>query len=144
MFREQYESFIFQSSELERGFKSYFIKDSHYLPIPYPRYLSEGLISQDGLIRPKGSTGHEFLQQMPSVTKLMFDGQYLKHVEGLHSKLKNISATTRYNLLRENDNMEEDEWRDRVEQLKTLAEQFRELALSDEPSNESGEDSDQY
>ena len=52
----------------------------------------------------------------------MFDGQYLKHVEGLHSKLKNISATTRYNLLRENDNMEEDEWRDRVEQLKTLAE----------------------
>ena len=80
---------------------------------------------------------------MPSVTKLMFDGHYLKHVEGLHSKLKNISATTRYNLLRENDNMEEDEWRDRVEQLKTLAEQFRELALSDEPSNESG-DSDQY
>ena len=40
--------------------------------------------------------------------------------------------------------MEEDEWRDRVEQLKTLAEKFRELALSDEPSNESGEDSDQY
>ena len=128
---------MFQSSELERGFKTHFIKDSHYLPIRYPRYLTDGLVSQDGLIRPKGSKGHEFLQQMPSMTKLMFDGQYLKHVEGLHSKLKHISAATRYNLLRENDNMEEDDWRDRVENLKNLAEAYRELALNEEPSNES-------
>jgi hypothetical protein len=62
MFREQYDSFIHTSTELERGFKSFFIKDSHYLPIPYPRYFTEGLISQDGLIRPKGSKNNEFLQ----------------------------------------------------------------------------------
>ena len=56
------------------------------------------------------------------MTKLMFDGQYLEHVESLYYNLKNISAVTRYNLLRENDNMEEDEWREKVEQLKNLAE----------------------
>ena len=45
----------------------------------------------------------------------MLDGRYLQHVEGCYKKLKNISAVTRFNLLRENDNMEEDEWRHKVE-----------------------------
>jgi hypothetical protein len=105
--------------------------------------MTEGLISQDGLIRPKGSKGHEFLQQMPSLTRLMFDGQYLGHIESLYTKLKHISATTRYNLLRENDNMEEDEWRQKVENLKNLAELYKQMALSEEPSDE-GSDSDDY
>lgn len=72
---------------------------------------------------------------MPSLTKLMFDGQYLGHIESLYSNLKHISAVTRYNLLRENDNMEEDEWRDKVDQLKDLAEQFKQLAMNEEPSD---------
>jgi len=115
VFKEQYEQFVFQNTEFERGLKTFFIKDSHYLPIPYPRFLNNALISQDGFIRPKGSLNTEFLQQMPSMTKLMFDGQYMEHVESLHFNLKNISAVTRYNLLRENDTMEEDEWREKVE-----------------------------
>jgi hypothetical protein len=77
------------------------------------------------------------------MTKLMFDGQYMEHIEKLHYNLKNITAVTRYNLLRENDNMEEDEWREKVEQLKNLAEQFKQMALNEEPSDQ-GSDSMEY
>lgn len=49
--------------------------------------------------------------------KLLFDGSYLGHFESMHKKLKCINAKVRQALLRENDNMEEDEWRDKVENL---------------------------
>lgn len=62
--------------------------------------------------------------------KLLFDGSYMGHVKSLHSSLKNINAKTRYNLLRENDNMEEDEWRDKVENLKNLHESYQTMAES--------------
>ena len=71
----------------------------------------------------------------------MLDGQYLDHIQSCHKKLKFVNAVTRYNLLRENDNMEEDEWRQKVENLKQLVEDYQSIALSDEPSNSSdGED----
>jgi hypothetical protein len=60
-------------------------------------------------------------------------------------KLKNIGSKTRYNLLRENNNMEEDEWREKVHNLKNLTEKYKALALSEEPSEESdGGGSDYY
>lgn len=65
-------------------------------------------------------------------------------MESQHKMLKNINAKTRYNLLRENDNMEEDEWRDKVNNLKEICEYFREMALNDEPSNNSSAGDDDY
>ena len=121
--------------------RTYTIDHPHYLPIPYPRFFTKELISQEGLIRPQGSSGSEFLQQMPSMTKLMLDGQYLEHIKDCHKKLKHVNPVTRYNLLRENDCMEEEDWRDKVENLKQLMEEFQSLACNEEPSNSSdGED----
>lgn len=72
----------------------------------------------------------------------MFDGQYLGHIEHLHKSLKFLSAKARINLLRENNNMEEDDWREKVHVLKNLAESYRSLALSDEPSDEDSQEDD--
>ena len=77
---------------------------------------------------------------MPSLSKLMFDGQYLGHIEQLHKSLKFLSAKARINLLRENSNMEEDDWREKVSVLKDLSESYRSLAYSDEPSDEDSQD----
>lgn len=65
-------------------------------------------------------------------------------MEEQYKNLKNVKARTRYQLLRENDNMEEDEWREKVNTLKELCEGFKEMALNDEPSNDSsaGEEDD--
>jgi hypothetical protein len=52
VFKEQYDQFIFQNTEFERGMRTYTIDHPHYLPIPYPRFLTKESISQDGLIRP--------------------------------------------------------------------------------------------
>ena len=65
-------------------------------------------------------------------------------METNYKMLKNVSASTRYNLLRENDNMEEDEWRDKVNNLRELNELYKELALNDEPSNDSSAGEDDY
>lgn len=43
-----------------------------------------------------------------------------------------------------NDNMEEDEWRDKVNNLKELCEYYKEMALNDEPSNDSSAGDDDY
>jgi len=74
----------------------------------------------------------------------MFDGQYMGQMEQNYSSLRNVNAKTRYNLLRENDNMEEDEWRDKVNNLKEICEYYKEMALNDEPSNDSSAGSDDY
>jgi len=74
----------------------------------------------------------------------MFDGQYMGQMEQNYSSLRNVNAKTRYNLLRENDNMEEDEWRDKVNNLKEICEYYKEMALNDEPSNDSFAGSDNY
>jgi len=44
---------------------------------------------------------------------------------------------TRASLLKENDNMEHDEWKEKVNQLEILCENYRLLALSEEPSSSS-------
>ena len=80
---------------------------------------------------------------MPSLTKLIMDGQYLGHCEDAYKKLKNLSSKQRYNLMRENDCMEEDEWRERVHGLNIVCENLRSLALGEEPSD-SGDGDDSY
>jgi len=55
-----------------------------------------------------------------------------------------VNAKTRYNLLRENDNMEEDEWREKVNNLKEMCEYYKEMALNNEPSNDSSAGDDDY
>lgn len=77
---------------------------------------------------------------MPTFTKLCLDGSYLGHVEGLYKNLRNLSLVTRSQLLKSNDNMEEDEYRDKVEILKRLTESYKMIALGEEP--DSGESSD--
>ena len=72
--------------------------------------------------------------------KLLFDGQYLGHIESLKNKLRNVSVKTRYHLLRENDNMEEDEWREKVNILEEMVESYRSIAMNDEPSDSEGSD----
>ena len=74
-------------------------------------------LTADGLVRATGDDVNKFLQQMPSLVKLTVDGSYMKYCEKLHKQLKCVSAKIKHNLLAENDNMEEDEWRERVEAL---------------------------
>lgn len=79
------------------------------------------------------------MQQMPSLSKLSVDGQYLGHVEGVYKNLRNLDLRTRQQLLKNNDNMEEEEYRDKVESLKNLLEAYKMIALGDEPSDEDSE-----
>jgi len=65
-------------------------------------------------------------------------------MENNYKLLKNVKASTRFNLLRENDNMEEDEWREKVNNLKELTELYKELAQNNEPSNDSSVGEDDY
>merc|ERR1712147_492304 len=109
-------------------------------------YFGDSLISANGLLLEQDVSGfnlsekdkkkampkHEFLQQMPSLTRLMLDGSYLGEVERMHKALKHITLAVRANLLKENDHMEEDEWREKVNQLHVLCEAYRSMALSDE------------
>ena len=75
------------------------------------------------------------------MTRLSLDGNYLTHIESLWKQPKHLSAKARIQLLRENNYMEEDDWREKVNNLHELTEAYRNLALSDEPSDE---DSDYY
>jgi len=40
--------------------------------------------------------------------------------------------------------MEEDEWREKVNNLKEITEMYKEMALNDEPSNDSSAGDDDY
>jgi len=42
--------------------------------------------------------------------------------------LKNLTIATKTHLLRENDNMEEDEWREKVYRLKELVEEYKQIS----------------
>mmetsp|Transcript_14952 Transcript_14952/g.25453 ORF Transcript_14952/g.25453 Transcript_14952/m.25453 type:complete len:504 (-) Transcript_14952:21-1532(-) len=143
VFREQMEKALFKSTQFERGFKLLVEADPHYLPLPFPRVLDPKTVASDGLLAAKGADKAEFLQQMPSLQRLMLDGRYLGHCEKLHSRLKNLSMKTRFNLLRENSNMEEDDWRDKVYRLNEICETHMSLAVGDEPSDQ-GDDDDDY
>jgi hypothetical protein len=77
---------------------------------------------------------------MPSLLKLTIDGSYMKHCETMHKQLKNINAKTKNNLLKQNDNMEEDEWRERVEILEELAEEYKMIGLNQDASSSDNED----
>ena len=68
----------------------------------------------------------------------------MNEIENKYKLLKNVDAKTKYNLLRENDNMEEDEWREKVNNLKEITELYKEIALNDEPSDNSSNASDEY
>lgn len=152
VFKEQFDTFIFQNTRFERGLQTFAMSESHMLPIPYPRFFGDSLVSTAGLLLPQDESGltagdgkkavpkHEFLMQMPSMTRLMLDGCYLGEVERMHKGLKNLKLSVRANLLKENDNMEEDEWREKVHQLQNLVEAYRSMALSEEPSDDEEED----
>ena len=73
---------------------------------------------------------------MPSMTKLNFDGAYHSHVENQYKSLKNISVATKTHLLRENDNMEEDEWREKVYKLKELVEEYKQISQNNDPDDQ--------
>ena len=62
------------------------------------------------------------------MTKLNFDGTYHSHVEEQYKALKNLTIATKTHLLRENDNMEEDEWREKVYRLKELVEEYKQIS----------------
>lgn len=47
-------------------------------------------------------------------------------------------------MLRENDNMEEDEWREKVNTLEEMVEGYKSIAMNDEPSDSEGSDNDDY
>lgn len=77
-FNEQLKSFIFQKCPCERSIQTLTIREPHYLPIPYPRVLSN--ITANGFKVLEGEES-SFYEQMPSLTKLTLDGTYLGHVE---------------------------------------------------------------
>jgi hypothetical protein len=118
------------------------LKDSHYLPIPYPRYMS--YMTNDGLIDnyPKDKNATPFVQQMPSLTKLNLDGSYLGTIEKMYKGLRNLNLATRSQLLKNNDHMELDEYREKVENLKILMEEYKTIALGEEPDSGSSEGND--
>ena len=80
---------------------------------------------------------------MPSMMKLNLDGSYLGHMEQLYKNLRNVSRITRSQLLVNNDNMEIEEYREKVESLKQIAESYRMIALGEEPGLDS-DDEDEY
>jgi hypothetical protein len=57
IFKEQFDAFVFQNTKYERGFKSFLLNEPIYLPIPYPRYFTQGLVSQDGLLLEQDTSG---------------------------------------------------------------------------------------
>ena len=57
---------------------------------------------------------------MPTMTKFNLDGSYLGHVEKLYKQLRHIPLAVRSQLLKNNDNMEFDEYKEKIEVLKEL------------------------
>ena len=94
------------------------------------------MVSHDGMLKAVGDNAHnDFILQMPSMTKLCFDGSYHSHVEEQYKSLKNLSMVTKAHLLRENDNMEEDEWREKVYRLKELVEEYKQISQNNDPDD---------
>ena len=140
-FNEHLKAYIFQKCPCERSVQTLTIREPHYLPIPFPRVLSN--ITANGLATVEGEES-SFYEQMPSLTKLTLDGTYLGHVEEQYKKLKCITLKTRQNLLANNDHMEEDDYREKVENLKQLTEAYKMIALGEEPDSEEDVGSDDY
>ena len=69
------------------------------------------------------------------MTKLNFDGAYHSHIEEQYKALKNLTIPTKMHLLRENDNMEEDEWREKVYKLKELTEEYKQISQNNDPDD---------
>lgn len=79
------------------------------------------------------------------MTKLCFDGSYYEHVDKQYKALKNMGLATKSHFLRENDNMEEDEWREKVYRLKELVEEYKQLSQNNDPDdNEDSPSDDDY
>ena len=76
---------------------------------------------------------------MPALLKLNLDGTYLGHVESLYKQLKHLSLVTRSQLLKNNDNMEYEEYKEKVESLKCLTEAYKMIALGEDPDSGSEE-----
>lgn len=83
--------------------------------------MTDSLVTYNGLLNPKLKPEDllpaEFLQSVPCLTKLNLDGSYLGEAERMHKSLKHLRLAVRASLLKENDNMEEDEWREKVNNL---------------------------
>ena len=107
--------------------------------------FSDNIITHDGMLKAEGDAQHnDFISQMPSLLKLCFDGQYHDHIQEQYQKLKTINPITKSNLLRENDNMEEDEWREKVYRLKELVEDYKQLAYNNDPDEQDSPSDDEY
>ena len=82
-----------------------------------------------------------FHHQLPTLTKLCLDGSYLGTIEGCLKSCKQLTKKTRMQLLKEQD-MEDDDWFDRCQNLKELVESYQAIALSDEPEEDDESDDD--
>ena len=160
VFKEQFDSSIVLNTKFERGMYSYVLPESHYLPIPFPRFLKRTLVTQEGLLAhvqedipdelrkegltmPKMQMPEHFHHQLPTLTKLCLDGSYLGTVENCLRSCKNLTKKTRLQLLKEQD-MEEDDWFERIGNLRELVESYKAIALSDEPDDDENESDDDY
>lgn len=74
VFKEQFDTFVFQNTRFERGLQTHVLPESHFMAIPYPRYFNESTVSASGLLLQQDESGllgqdgqkampkHEFLQ----------------------------------------------------------------------------------
>ena len=74
--------------------------------------------------------------------KLNLDGTYHDHIESQYKKLKNLKLVVRQQLLKSNDDMEFDEYREKVEVLKQLVEAYKVIRDGEEPGSQTESEDD--
>jgi hypothetical protein len=77
---------------------------------------------------------------MASLLKLSLDGSYSEYVDKEYKKLRNLDLKTRSQLLANNDHLEFEDYKEKVENLKKLSEEFKMMALGEEPDSEESEE----
>ena len=104
-----------------------------YLPVPFPRFFTEGKLNESGRIKPQQRDDKplkdDFVMSIPTLTRLSLDGSYLGEVHQAWSRLRNIRPALKMQLLRDNNFLEEDELKEIVENLSNLSEEYRNITV---------------
>ena len=77
---------------------------------------------------------------MPAMLKLNLDGTYHGHIESLYKQMRNLPLVTRSQLLKNNDHMEYEEYKEKVESLKYLTEAYKMISLGEDPDSDEDEE----
>ena len=70
------EKILFKAGDWSQGIRLYSESASTTLPIPFPRFFTEFMISPDGLLKPEKDTHNDFVLSVASLLKMSWGSKY--------------------------------------------------------------------